>query len=74
MNENLTQAARSALAELIAVHYEGGLTATGRRTVVDLHDALQATGENLVDYEEDYANVVNSSVAWERHSQSLSAS
>ena len=63
MNEQLTLAARCALAELIALHYEGGLTATGRRTVVDLHDALQATGENLVDYEEDYANVVNSSVA-----------
>ena len=63
MKEKLTQAARCALAELIALHYEGALSATGRRTVIDLHDALQATGENLVDYREDFAHVVNSSVA-----------
>ena len=63
MNEKLTQAARCALAELCALHYEGGLSAMGKRTVVDLHDALVATGENMVDYVEAYANVVNSSVA-----------
>ena len=45
MQEKLTQAARCALAELIAIHYEGGLTATGKTTVVYLHDALQANSE-----------------------------
>jgi hypothetical protein len=55
MQTSLTQAARCALAELVAVFYEGGLSATGKRTVVELHDALKEYGENMVDYQDDYA-------------------
>ncbi len=55
MQTSLTQAARCALAELIALHYESGLSATGKRTVVDLHDALKEHGEDMVDYQDDYA-------------------
>ena len=53
MQDNLIQAARCALAELIWQYYEGGLPDTAKRTIVELYDALRANGENMVDYEED---------------------
>ena len=58
MQSNLTQAARCALAELVAMYFDGHLSASGKRAIVDLHDALKEHGENMVDYHwEEYAVV-----------------
>lgn len=63
MNDKLTQSARCALAELFWQYYEGGLPDPAKRTIVELHDALKEVGEDLVDYEQDYLNVVEDMTA-----------
>jgi hypothetical protein len=58
MPDKLTQAARCALAELIGLFYEGILTETAKKAIVELYQALKEKGENMKDYEEDYGNVM----------------
>jgi hypothetical protein len=58
MTDKLTQAARCGLAELFWQYYEGGLPDAAKRTIIELHDSLKEAGEDLLDYEDDYRNVV----------------
>ena len=58
MQDKLTQAARCALADLVGLYYEGGLSDAAKKTITELFQALKEKGEDVSDYEEDYANVV----------------
>lgn len=58
MPDKLTQAARCALADLIALYYEGGLSDAAKKTITELFEALKEKGEDVSDYEEDFGNVV----------------
>ncbi len=58
MQDKLIQAARCALANLIGLYYEGGLPDHAKKTITELFAALKEKDENMQDYEEDYANVV----------------
>ena len=58
MPDKLTQAARCALADLIGLYYEGGLSDPAKKTIIELYEALKDKGEDVTDYESDYGNVV----------------
>jgi hypothetical protein len=58
MPDKLTQAARCALAELIGLFYEGGMSHTGKKTIIELYESLKDKGEDVQDYDTDYGNVV----------------
>jgi hypothetical protein len=58
MQDKLTQAARCALADLIGLYYEGGLSDPAKKTITELYEALKDKGEDVSDYQGDYANVV----------------
>lgn len=54
---NLKQAARCAMADLIGVYQKSELDEAGLRSIVEVHDALVAEGENLSDYSKDISSV-----------------
>jgi len=54
----LTQVVRCALADLIGLYYEGGLTNDAKKTLIELYIALKENGEDVTEYEADYTNVV----------------
>ena len=56
--DKLTQVVRCALADLIGLYYEGGLSNPAKQTIRELYEALKEKGEDVTEYEEDYANVV----------------
>lgn len=58
MADKLTHVVRCALADLIGLFYEGGLSNAAKRTITELYEALKEKGEDVSEYEEDYGNVV----------------
>jgi phosphoenolpyruvate synthase/pyruvate phosphate dikinase len=58
MQDKLIQAARCALSELIGLFHEGSLPLSAKKAIVELYEALKEKGENVQDYDEDYADVV----------------
>lgn len=58
MADQLTQVVRSALADLIGLFYEGGLSDPAKETIIELYEALKENGEDVTEYEADYANVL----------------
>lgn len=58
MADILIQVVRTALANLIGMHYEGSLSKAAKNTLTDLFEALKEKGEDVTEYEEDYANVL----------------
>lgn len=58
MADKLTQVVRCALADMISLYYEGGLTNDAKRTITELYEALKENGEDVSEYEGDYGNVV----------------
>lgn len=59
MADNLTQVVRYALADLIAMYYEGNLSIAAKKTITELFEALKENGEEVTEYETDYANVLD---------------
>lgn len=58
MADKLTQVVRSALADLIALFYEGGLSDAAKHTIIELYEALKEKGEDVSEYDADYGNVI----------------
>ena len=58
MADKLTQVVRCALADLIGLFYEGGLSDPAKVTITELFEALKENGEDVSEYEEDCGNVV----------------
>jgi hypothetical protein len=56
--DELIQVFRCALADLIGMYYEGGLSKATKKTITELYQALKERGEDVSEYEADYANVV----------------
>jgi len=63
MADTLTQVVRTALADLIGMYYEGSLSNDAKTTITELFEALKEKGEDVTEYEEDYANVLEDMTA-----------
>ncbi len=59
MADQLTQVVRCALANLIGLYHEGNLSKDAKSTLTELYEALKAKGEDVTEYEQEYANVVD---------------
>ncbi len=58
MADKLTHVVRCALADLFCLFYEGGLSNPAKKTITELYEALKEKGEDVSEYDADYANVV----------------
>ena len=58
MADKLTQVVRCALADLIGLFYEGGLSDPAKKTITELYEALKEKGEDVSEYDADYGNVI----------------
>ena len=47
MADKLTQIVRCALADLIALYYEGSLSDPAKQTLIELYEALKENGEDV---------------------------
>lgn len=58
MPDTLTQFARRALADMIGLYYDGGLSNATKETIIELYDALKEKGEDVSDYQDDYRSII----------------
>lgn len=59
MTDALTQIVRRALADMIGLYFEDGLTDASKQTIIEFYKALKEKGEDVTEYEQDYATVVD---------------
>jgi hypothetical protein len=58
MTDALTHVVRSSLANLIGLYHEGNLSRDAKKTLTELVEALMEKGEDMTEYKQDYANVL----------------
>lgn len=58
MADHLTQIVRSSLANLIGMYHEGNLSRDAKDTLIELFESLKEKGEDVTEFEEAYANVI----------------